>query len=228
VSISILIFQFIIVTKYYLHIPSIPVFVPDSLNRLIIGLVLRYRKKRYGFAFRRIKLTQGKYAIVDPEDFDNLNQYKWCIKMDRYTYYAQRRGIGRMTIYMHKQIMPPTEGFFVDHINHRGFDNRRANLRLATRSQNNCNRRRRNCCDSLKFRGVFRDKTRGKWMVCISCRGKHIYLGRFDNEIQAAKAYDEAAKKYHGDFAVLNFGSSTPAAGGCHTTSSDTRQFVRG
>jgi len=106
---------------------------------------------------------------------------------------------------MHKQIMRPPRGFFVDHKNRKGFDNRKANLRVATRSQNNCNRKRENRRDTSRYKGVYRDKRDNKWMVCISYNGIRIFLGRFDDEIEAAKAYDEVTRKYHGDFAVLNF-----------------------
>jgi len=93
----------------------------------------------------------------------------------------------------------------VDHINGNGLDNRKANLRLATRRQNQFNRRQR--CDAVlsKYKGVtFRKKT-NKWLVRIGYCGRRINLGLFDNETDAAKAYDEAAKELFGEFAALNF-----------------------
>lgn len=99
--------------------------------------------------------------------------------------------------------MQPQPGFIVDHRDHEGLNNTRTNLRLATRSQNSCNNKKTRGRSS-KYKGVSRDK-RGYWRAKIHFKGKHIFLGYFDNEIDAARAYDKAAKELHGEFAVLNF-----------------------
>ena len=97
----------------------------------------------------------------------------------------------------------------VDHINHNGLDNRRANLRIATASQNNANSRRGMNRGRSKYKGVWWDEKAGKWRAGIKCQGKCIHLGMFDDEIEAAKAYDRAAGLYHGEFAVLNFSAGS-------------------
>ena len=107
---------------------------------------------------------------------------------------------------MHNEVMPPLPGFVVDHIDHDGLNNSRPNLQLATRSQNAYNRRKTSSKCTSKYKGVCFNKREGKWISSIKVEGKRIYLGYFDNQIDAAKAYDKAAKEYHKNFAVLNFG----------------------
>jgi len=145
---------------------------------------------------------------VDVEDFEELNKHKWCAIPKRDTFYAKRQGCkkGRLTtIAMHRQIMSAPDGVFIDHDNHNGLDNRKANLRIATPQQNACNSRKvlRPC--SSKYKGVRWDNDYNQWRAYITQNGKRIYLGRYDSEEDAARAYDEAAKLYHGEFAGLNF-----------------------
>jgi hypothetical protein len=189
----------------YLNIPSIPYFLPMFITRLGLRILLRYRIKKYGLAFRRIKLMGGNYAIVDPDDYDKLAAYKWqCVENSSKNCYAIRVE-NRKILYMHRVIMNAPPGSIVDHADGDGLNNTRSNLHFATASQNCCNRRKTSKLCSSKYKGVYRDKRENKWMSCIYCNGKRIFLGRFDDEIQAAKAYDEAAKEHHKEFAVLNF-----------------------
>ena len=187
--------------------------ISDWLVWPLVALVLLYRRINYGYPFRLIPLTQGKYAIVDPGDYERLSKYKWYAKKCGKTFYASRtvrtgKNKKRINITMHRQILNPPYPLVVDHINHNGLDNRKANLRPATRKQNNMNRlcvKRKG--SPSKYKGVIWHKHTKKWNVQICYNGKRKTIGYFDNEIEAAKAYDEAAKKYHRDFAVLNFES---------------------
>lgn len=156
---------------------------------------------------KEIKLTKGKIALVDDEDYEFLMQWKWSVTKGRYTFYAERVAPidGRQKkISMHRLILgltdPNIEG---DHIDHNGLNNQRSNLRAATCSQQSYNRRNRK--NSLsKYKGVCFHKAQKKWVSRISVPNKRIHLGYFDTELEAAFAYNNAAKKLHGDFAFLN------------------------
>jgi hypothetical protein len=182
--------------------------IPSGFAALGLRLLLLYRRLRYGYPFRRIPLTRGKYAIVDPDDYHSLAAHKWQLHQNRTVSYAvrtvRRPGQPNKLMPMHRQVMNAPPGMLVDHINHDGLDNRKANLRLATPSQNSRNQRKCKPTAS-RYKGLSWDRDGKKWRVRIRANGRYIPLGRFNDEIQAARAYDEAAKKYHGEFASLNF-----------------------
>ena len=152
---------------------------------------------------KTIELSCGEYSIVDDDDFEKINQYKWYVLKCTHSFYAVRRESGRPLL-MHRQIMGLECDKQVDHINHNGLDNRKSNLRIATCSQNQHNRRLQ-INNKSGYKGVSWTKHKNKWRANIRLNGKDIHLGYYENLIDAALAYDDAAKKYHEDFAVLNF-----------------------
>ncbi len=187
---------------------SFTIRVPGLVDLIAARPVLLYRWLRYGYTYRRIKLSRGEYAKVDPEDYEEQSQYKWYAVKGTRTYYACRTEIrnGKRTVrHMHREITNAPKDMIVDHKNRDGRDNRKANLRLATSLQNKWNSLRGMRKSRSKFKGVTWDKDSKKWRVLIHVNGKRIDLGRYKDKIEAAKVYDAAARKYHGEFAVLNF-----------------------
>lgn len=145
------------------------------------------------------------FAKVDDEDFDRLNQYKWQILKGNNTFYGRRtiriKG-SKKTVLMHREILEITDPKIkVDHIKHDGLDNRKSKLRIATQLQNMANR---TGFGLSKYLGVSWKKRNNKWQVGIKSGNKIEYLGLFINEIDAAKAYNEGAKRLHGKYANLN------------------------
>jgi len=157
---------------------------------------------------RSIELTQGKFAKVDDEDFEWLNQWKWSAHKDGNTYYAVRsvRINGRQKKYrMHRLIMGENIlSPIVDHRDGDGLNNQRYNLRHCTNQENRMNQRPQKNCSSI-YRGVSWNSRDKIWEVAIKPEGKCTHLGRFIIEEDAARAFDVACIKYHKEFARPNF-----------------------
>jgi hypothetical protein len=169
---------------------------------------------------KTIQLTQDKVAFVDDEDFESLNVFKWYAHKYKHTYYAQRAirvGDRQRIIKMHRVILDLQNKYpWVDHEDGNGLNNQRCNLRVATYLQNQMNKRKKANCSSI-FKGVSWHLRTGKYQTRIAAgelinNGNHktISLGYFDDEIEAAYAYDAAARKYFGEFAKLNFPVDNP------------------
>lgn len=153
---------------------------------------------------REIPLTKGKVAIVDDEDYVRLAKYKWHLFSRGYA----ARGIwenGKVkAIYMHREILNVESGFVTDHINGDKLDNRRQNLRICSQLENTRNRKKRGDC-KLQFKGISKNNGSQNFSSNIKIKGERISLGSFKTQLEAAKAYDQAAIKYYGEFARLNF-----------------------
>lgn len=153
---------------------------------------------------KQIPLTQGKVALVDDEDLERVNQFKWCAHHDKNgKWYAMGRVEGKV-IYLHRLILSARKHEEVDHKNDDGLDCRRTNLRLCTSSENKYNRGKIRT-NTSGYKGVTFDKRTRRWMAQITLSRKHIFIGRFETAEAAAKAYDAVARGNHGDFAHLNF-----------------------
>ena len=156
---------------------------------------------------KTIPLTKGRVALVDDIDYPWLSKLRWYYSSDGYatnTYLDEfgrrhRRG-------MHRMIMargaPLPRSLQVDHINRDRIDNRRSNLRYATRTQNQANKNKPKNNKS-GYKGVSWHKT--KWEVRIKYGAKKLYLGLYDHPFTAALVYDCAARLLYGDFAGVNF-----------------------
>lgn len=153
---------------------------------------------------QKITLTQGKIALVDDEDFDFLNQWKWFALKSNRTFYAARTAGRKEIIYMHRFILGLIDSKKIsDHIDRDGLNNQRSNLRIASKRQSGANRNSFTNSSS-KFLGVSWDKKSNKWRASIKDESKNNNLGVFVNELDAAVAYNKKALEVHGEFANLN------------------------
>lgn len=159
---------------------------------------------------KEIPLTQGKTALVDDEDYEALRVFNWQAKNKEvdiwYAYRGGRNGEAATGFYMHREILGITsKEHWVDHRNRNGLDNRRANLRIATKSQNQFNSAKP-CTNKSGYKGVYFKAQTGRWAAQIRANGRCFHLGYYDSAEEAARVYDNAAKEKHGEFARTNFG----------------------
>jgi hypothetical protein len=154
-----------------------------------------------------IKLTQGKFAQVDDEDYEYLNQWKWYTTKHYKNYYATRN-LNRKIISMHRVIMNTPDDKEVDHIDHNGLNCQKYNMRNCIHAENMANRF---SCGRSKYLGVYYQRNKYKdriyeYIVAqIGIKDRNIYIGRFKTEKDAALAYDKKAIELFGEFATLNF-----------------------
>jgi len=162
---------------------------------------------------KRIKASNRDVEIIiDDKHHPLIKKYKWWIFKIKKQYYARARISGK-DIYLHQMIMgsPPVYNFAVDHINHDTLDNREENLRWVSK-QKNSNNLRAGPCHS-QYIGVTKSRSKNKpWKASIMKSGIRYPLGFFENEIDAAEAYDKKSVELNGEFAPVNFLPTQPAS----------------
>lgn len=154
---------------------------------------------------RKIELTKGMFAMVDDEDFEKVNQFHWYF-LNGYARRAIYINSKQKIVWLHRFIMNTPNGMETDHKNGNGLDNQKINLRICTHLQNGKNRKKQSY-NLTGYKGVTKViiGIYTYWVAIIIANGKKIRLGYFKNPTDAAKAYNNAAQKYHGDFSKINY-----------------------
>jgi hypothetical protein len=165
-------------------------------------LLLLCRRLFVGYPYRKVPLTQNKFALVDPEDYAELVRHKWCAAKQGNSWYAVRWDRGRQ-LRMHRVVLNAAPGRVVDHVHHDGLNNTKRNLRPCNKAQNAHNQRPQQGRSS-RYKGVCWHKRERKWYSRIQCHGRPRSLGLFTRERDAARVRDQAAIALHGEFAYLN------------------------
>lgn len=146
-----------------------------------------------------IYIIVGK-TIVDDKDFEIFNKYRWFLHSNGYVY----RKIKHKIIWLHREILICPKDKVIDHINHNKLDNRKSNLRVVTKSENQHNRIKQTSRCSSRYKGVYYHKRDKCWIAQITNNNTFIYIGSYNLEKEAAKAYNEKAKELFGKYALLN------------------------
>lgn len=142
------------------------------------------------------RLGAGKVTLIDEADLPLVTASRWHLNNG----YARTKRDNRMLL-MHRLLLDPPDGMYVDHINGDRLDNRRANLRLVTPAQNMWNRRPNT---GRRAKGARWRERRGKWESEIKVGNRTVYLGMFPTREQALAAYDEASRRFHGEYGRPN------------------------
>jgi len=158
---------------------------------------------------KEIKLRKSdRVALVDDADYEYLSQFRWYCVHEKHCYYAVSHGHipgHPEPLRMHRVILGVNKGIMIDHIDHNGLNNQRYNLRTATHAENGRNRKPN---QGYKYKGV--GASGNKYEAKIQYNNKRMNLGTFSTEEAAALAYNDAAKKYFGEFAYLNIIETLP------------------
>lgn len=151
-----------------------------------------------------IRLRNGVCAYLDDADYDRSTDFHWHKTLNGYAAGSVVEQGVRKRVYLHRWLMNAQPGQLVDHIDGNKLNNRRSNLRLVTRSQNQANRRR-NRTSRSRYKGVTWHKRRRLWMARIQVRGRRITIGYYADPLHAAYEYDAFARNYFGEYARVNF-----------------------
>ena len=163
---------------------------------------MKVREVRIEGNIAYVTLTKGYEAVIDIADLDIVGNHNWCVTTGTQTMYAMRTDISGprpKTVFMHRSIMNEPVGLDVDHVDCDGLNNKRENLRVATRTQNLQNQRLKNE-NTSGYKGVSWDKKRKKWRAQIRINKKSKCLGRHRTAKEAHAAYCAASKKFHAEF----------------------------
>ncbi len=157
---------------------------------------------------KEIKLTKGKIALVDDEDYEYINQWRWKLSTSGYAIRTvcvkNDLGINRFTsLIMHRVIMDAKKGEVIDHIDCDRLNNTKNNLRFCSVGEN-CMNRLKGKKNTSGYKGVSWHKRDKRWIASIKINGVAVHLGSYNNVIEAVNAYDKSAKKYFGEFAKTN------------------------
>ena len=173
-------------------------------NAVVVGLPAIERAKIRANTVKQIPLTQGKFALIDDADYEWLNKWKWYAHKRGHTYYAERK-VRDQTILMHRIIISVPSRTEIDHISRNGLDNRRSNLRFCTCSENQWHQRLR-IDNKTGFKGVSiaRFPSQRLYRVRIQVNNKRVHIGFYRSAEIAAQAYDDAATRHFGNFALTN------------------------
>lgn len=148
------------------------------------------------------KSGQGKFAVVDDEDYERLSQYRWRLNGQGYAIRHKPLGGHKYkTVAMQRDVIDCSLKNAIDHKDHNPLNNQKSNLRVATRSQNSANMKK-----TAKTKSGYKGVTfhKGTWDARIGVNYKRIHIGCFHSPEEAAIAYNEASLKYYGEFAFLN------------------------
>jgi hypothetical protein len=148
-----------------------------------------------------IPLGHGKFTLVDDDDYEKFSRHTWCITSEGY---ASRTSLHKV-IYLHREVIKAKAKSVVDHLNRNRLDNRKENLRVCSQGQNIQRRGKFKKASTSKYKGVHWNESRKRWIAQIVIQNKNIRLGRFKDEIEAAKAYDRRALETFGKYAWTNF-----------------------